>query len=209
MAKDKKKTERAETEADYYRLKTKAVDDLVNANEENSPPVSKEELRKYLSGPKLNIADWVKMLFIKFWFNGAVCFFFIWGISAYVADIFDLLFITAIAMGIVTDLLTNNALRFFSKTPGENDRWMMFPQKGFSTFFLNILYSFVVIFLVFTLYSMINAGYAVLSGSSEAVMLGVEPILFGIFYLVFDMLLIEMKHLLFRIYDDAKKNVRK
>ena len=35
--------------ADYYRLNTKAVDDLVNATPENSPQVSEKELRKYRS----------------------------------------------------------------------------------------------------------------------------------------------------------------
>ena len=29
-----------EGQSEYYRLKTQAVDDLVNASEENSPPVS-------------------------------------------------------------------------------------------------------------------------------------------------------------------------
>ena len=37
--------EKEKSTADYYKLKTKAVDDLVNATEENSPPVSKRELR--------------------------------------------------------------------------------------------------------------------------------------------------------------------
>ena len=32
---------------DYYDLKTKAVDDLVNADESNSPEVSEEELERY------------------------------------------------------------------------------------------------------------------------------------------------------------------
>ena len=36
----------------YYRLNTKAVDDLVNADVSNSPEVSREELNKYRSGPK-------------------------------------------------------------------------------------------------------------------------------------------------------------
>ena len=38
----------AETLADYYRLNKDAVEDLVTASEENSPPVSEEEIRKYI-----------------------------------------------------------------------------------------------------------------------------------------------------------------
>lgn len=54
-----------ERQSDYYKLKIDAVNDLVTANEENSPTVSEEELRAYRSGPKMKIADWVKMLFIR------------------------------------------------------------------------------------------------------------------------------------------------
>ena len=35
--------------SDYYKLNTKAVEDLANATAENSPQVSQEELKKYRS----------------------------------------------------------------------------------------------------------------------------------------------------------------
>ena len=67
--------------AAYYKLNLRAVEDLVTANEENSPVISKEELRKYQSGPKIKLEDWVKAALIKIWFAGAVCFFFLWGLA--------------------------------------------------------------------------------------------------------------------------------
>ena len=79
--KNKAQKPEIEKQSEYYRLKTEAVNDLVTANEENSPEVSEEELRAYRSGPKLKVADWVKMLFIKFWFAAAVCYFFLWGLG--------------------------------------------------------------------------------------------------------------------------------
>ena len=42
-AREAEARERAESAASYYELKTQAVEDLVSANEENSPPVSREE----------------------------------------------------------------------------------------------------------------------------------------------------------------------
>ena len=145
-----------EGQSEYYRLKTQAVDDLVNASEENSPPVSEAELRAYRSGPRMKVADWVKMLFIKFWFAGAVCFFFIWGLGGFLTNELDLLAVTGMALGVVTDLMTNPVLRFFEKTKGENARWMMVTRKTYSGLFLNILYGYVVLFLVYTLYNVIN-----------------------------------------------------
>ena len=129
-----------ERQTEYYKLKTQAVNDLVTANEDNSPPVSEEELRAYRSGPKMKVADWVKMLFIKAWFAGAVCFFFFWGLGGLLPSMLDQLFVTGMALGIVTDLMTNPVLRFFEKKKGENERWMMVTRKSYSSFFLNIIY---------------------------------------------------------------------
>ena len=194
--------------ADYYKLHARAVNDLINANEENSPPVSEEELRKYRSGPKLRLADWLKVVLIKMWFAGSVCFFIFWGLSAYLADLLDLLLVFAIALGVITDVITNNILRYYAKTKGANDRWMMFPKRAYYTFFLNILYAAVLLVCVATLYTLINGGIVSLTGA-DSVPLGVGPILFGVFYTGFDLLFIRMKLLLGQIVSDARENVKK
>jgi len=199
-----------EKQADYYKLKTEAVNDLVSANEENSPQVSEEELRAYRSGPKIKVADWVKMLFIKAWFAAAVCYFFFWGLGGLMPSVLDQLVVTGLALGVVTDLMTNPVLRFFEKTKGENARWMMVTRKTYSGLFLNILYAYVVLFLVFTLYNVINiAAIGLMGVPGDQVVLGVEPILFGLFYLGFDLLLIKMKHMISgMLHDAAKKTIQ-
>ena len=193
-----------EKQSDYYKLKTQAVEDLVTADESNSPVVSREELRRYRSGPKLQVADWVKLLFIKAWFAGAVCFFFLWGLGGYLADQLDLLFVTGFALGTVTDLLTNPMLRFFERTPGDHSRWMMFPKKGFMTLPLNIVYGYVILALVVAVYTAINTAAAQITGDPERIVLGVEPVLFGVFCLGVDLLLLQVKHLLVRAKKPAK-----
>ena len=195
-----------EKQSEYYRLKTDAVNDLVTANEENSPQVSEAELRAYRSGPKMKVADWVKVLFLKGWFAGAVCYFFFWGLGGFLPSVLDQLVVTGLALGIVTDLLTNPALRFFERTKGENARWMMVTRKTHSGLFLNILYGYVVLFLVFTLYNVINiAAIQIFGLPGDQVVLGVEPILFGLFYLGFDLLLIKMKQTIQGMVRDAMK----
>ena len=189
-----------EKQSEYYKLKTEAVNDLVSANEENSPQVSEEELRAYQSGPKMKVADWVKMLLIKAWFAGAVCFFFIWGLGGLLGNELDILFVTGMALGLVTDWLTNPVLRFFEKTPGENARWMMVNRKGMSGLFLNVLYGYLVLFLVYLLYNAINLAASRLTGTAGLVVLGVEPILFGLFCLGADLLMIQLKRTLSRAF---------
>ena len=191
-------------EANYYKLKTKAVQDLVEADESNSPEVSEEELNKYRSGPKIKVADWVKILLLKWWFAGAVCFFFIWGLSGYMSNMLDTLFVPGFAMGVVTDLLTNNALRFFEPTPGANDRYIMVTKRGYVSFFLNILYAFIVLFFVYCIYAVINYTLTRISGNTDTIPLGVEPILFGLFYLAVDQLLIKCKLTIVDIFRKAR-----
>jgi len=183
--------------ADYYKLKTQAVDDLVSADETNAPEVSEEELKQYGAKKKRGIPNGVKVCFIKFWFPAAVCYFFFWGLGGYMASMLDLMFITAIALGMVTDLLTNNALRFFAETEGANDKWMMFPKKRYVTFIQNILYAFALLFLVFCIYTGLNQLIIALTHApADSVPLGVEPILFGVFYLLCDMALVAGKNFL-------------
>ena len=192
----------------YYDLKTQAVDDLLNASEENAPKVSREELRKFTSQGKgrMQVADWVKLLLVKWWFAAAVCFFFIWGLAPFVPNVLDQLVIAGLALGFVTDLLTNNVLRFLAKRKGGNDRWMMFPRKGFWSLPFNVLYAGVIMFLVYTAYNVLNRALIALNGlPGDAVPLGVGPILFGLLCLGFDLMLIGMKHGFQKIIAEAQR----
>ena len=184
------------------------MDDLVNANAENSPKVSEEELRKYRSGPKIRLSDAAKAILLKTWFGGMVCFFFFWGLGMYVSDQADQLLILGLGFGFVTDLFTNNIFRFYAKVPGANDRWMMFPKKRFLSLPLNVLYAFVILFCVVTTYNALNALLVVLTDAKDTVPLGVEPILFDVFSMAWDMLFLFMKKTAKRVIADAKQTPR-
>ena len=191
--------------AEYYKLNLKAVDDLVTADESNSPKVSEAELRRYRSGPKVRLSDTLKALLIKFWFNGATCFFFLWGLGAYLHSWLDQMVVLALALGAVTDLLTNNVFRFYARTPGANDRWMMFPQRAFYTLPLNLLYAGLLLFLVMTTYNVVNAAIIGITGAKDTLPLGVGPILFGVFTTAWDILLIRIKHTAQSVLSDARR----
>ena len=197
-----KKGEKGE---DLYRIKTEAVEDLVNANKENTPSYSEEELKKYRSKSRLNINPVFKALFIKFWFSGVVCYFFIWGLGMYIPSNLDLYFVTAIGMGFVKDILENNLYRFVANPEGSNDRWMMFPKKSYMSLVFNVLYAILVTGCVYFTYQGIN--FVGTSGNNDRVVFGVEPIFFGIFNMGFELLFLWMKHMAVRIIADAKKKV--
>ncbi len=191
-------------ESANYDLKSDAVERLVQAQAGEAQEYSQEELEKYTTKKGFKIPDSVKILFIKTWFAGAVCFFFMWGLGNYISGNLDMLFVLSIALGMVTDLLVNNTIRFLEKTPGQNDKWMLFPKKGMLSMGLNLLFAFIIIFCVFMTYTLVNYAIVSLSGAQDQVPIGVEPILFGILCMGYDMLFIGIKRLLQSILRDAK-----
>ena len=211
MSKKKHKAQQQEnagrSAADYYKLKTDAVERLADAS--NAPEVSEAEIRKYTSKKKFHIPAWLKIVLVKFWFAGAVCYFFLWGLGMYIHGI-ELMVVLAIGLGTVTDLMTNRVLRRFEPTPGAYDKWMMVTVRKFWSIFVNVIYSGAVLYCVFRTYYVINAMLGVdpnVSHTEEEAMLGVEPILFGLLYLGFDMLLILVKNTLRKIFRDAEAKV--
>ncbi len=178
----KKNKEIPQAERDYYKLKTDAVDRLAKANQGEARQVSEKELNQYKSSKLGMIPIWVKALFIKFWFAGAICFFFYWGLAMYLGSWLDQMFVFGLGLGIVTDLLTNNVLKFLSSSDKEYYPYMMFASGKYWTFVANILYAFVLLGCTVMVYRLLN--------------INVEPIFFGIVYTAFDMLFIKIKELI-------------
>lgn len=212
MAKKQKEAPVKEERAagDYYKLNKKALDDLISADESNSPQVSEAELRKYRAGTKKKIPMWVKVVLIKAWFAAALCWFFIVGMP--LGDVLDKIVITGLAYGFVMDLLVNNVLRFIEETPGSNDRWLLVSRKGYVSLLLNIVYGLVLMILIVNTYEVLNVAINAIRGAEPVdgvmpVAVGVEPILFGVFAMAWDMLFLKMKGMLGRIVADAKAKV--
>ena len=194
--------EREATE--YYKLKTEAVENLVTADSTNSPKVPEEELRKYRRNSNIQVPNTVKVLFVKFWFAGAVCYFVIWGLGLYLGSVLDLLVVAAVVMGFVTDLLANNVLRFMEETPGVNEKWIMVRKRRYVSLILNLLYAGVLMTLVYLFYEYVNIAITTATGDRESVPVGVEPLLFGLLYMGFDLALVGIRNLIKKIITGAK-----
>lgn len=207
MAKKAKKQQKGRPTAEnYYDLKVEAVDRLVNAG--LAPEVSEKEIRKYTSKGKFHIPSWVKILFIKFWFSGAICYFFLWGMGPYLAGL-DLLAVLAIALGVSTDLMVNHLLHSLEPEKGAYDKWMMVPFRKFWAMFLNVIYAGVLLYCVIQIYTVINTIAVGDVNEAETVALGVEPLLFGIFYMGMDMLFVTIKNTMVKVFREANTKVGK
>ena len=206
MQENNNKKNQPEKAENYYELKTDAVNRLINANSVTQPSkVTVDPGREYRSKGFLDkIPVWVKALFIKFWFNGAVCFFIFWGLGMLVPDILDMLVVFGVVLGLVTDIFVNNIFRFIANYPGQNDKWMLIPVKKNWTIFVNVAYSVVALFCVFYLYNFIN--YTIIEQLGGEAMFGVEPIAFGLIYLAVDMFFISIKNMAVSIVTDAMRS---
>lgn len=193
-------------EAGFYDLHSEAVEDLVTATKDNTPRYSEAELNKYRSGKtKRRFPQGLKVLLIKFWFYGAVCYFVFWGLGLYLQGL-DMYFAAAVVLGMVTDLLINHFLRFTEKLPGGSLKWMMVTKRGTAGFFMNLAYGFLLLFLVMTVYQMINTViFTLYQGSADAPLLHVEPLFFGLAATGADMLCVSIRNTLRKIVTDAHR----
>lgn len=205
-----KKTEKQpeKNQADYYQLHTDAADRLVNTTSENTPRYTSEELNRYRSGKlKWRFPEPLKVLLIKFWFYGAICYFVFMGLGMYIPSLLDMFFVAGIVTGMVTDLLVNHFLRFTEKMAGGSKRWMMVTRRGTVGFLLNILYGLVLMFLVITLYYGINTVLQPANAQEPVSVVLVEPLLFGLFTTALDAACVAIKRGLMKIVADAKEKV--
>lgn len=174
-----------------YELNSEAVDTLANADKEEIPQYSEEELSKYRK-KKFQIPNWLKVIFVKFWFAGAVCFFIVMGLPN--VHWLDQYVALSIVMGLVTDLLTNNVVRFIEPYEGANNKFLLVTHRGMVGLGLNLMLGFVVMAGVMFGYFTINLVTRV----------GVEALLFGLLSMGVEMLLIGIKRLCSSILNDAK-----
>ena len=197
MSNSKRGTQRVNNDKDDYQINTNAVDRLVDANKGKVEKVDEKEVRQYKSGKLQKIPTFIKAIFIKWWFAGACCFFFLWGLGSVISDQIALLLVFGFGLGVVTDLLTNNFLRFLESSDREYDKWIMFPWRKWWTLFLNIALCMGLLFLVVRTYDLINI--IVIKAQNldpTSVPLGVEPLLFGVFYLAYDLALVWLRNLI-------------
>ena len=207
MSKKQKTQKQQNAESASYKLNTKAVDRLVNADKKTYPNTKADPGKQYRSKGFIDrIPEPIKALFIKFWFNGAVCFFIGFGLAGFLKDTLDLIVVLGVVIGIVTDILVNNTFHFFAITPGSNNKWMMFPQKKFWTFFANVAYSVVVVFLVAWIYDLLILAFTSIGVTNVlGIGLGFEPVSFGVLCVAVDMVFIGFKNLFIKIINEAKE----
>ncbi|HEY8396126.1 MAG TPA: hypothetical protein VIK96_05035 [Bacilli bacterium] len=199
----KKEQDPKEKIDNYYDLKSEAVEELASAlkQDPNEVPavVDKNIPNPYKIDRLAGIPTWIKALFIKYWVAGVICYFGLWGLGLSLTDALDQVFFLGIFTGAVTDLMVNTGFRYFESDRKEFHKYMMLPvaSKKLWTLFVNFVYGILVTFVVFQIYAWIN--YLIVKAKSmpeNSIFLGVEPLLYGLFFLIVDMFFISIKNLI-------------
>jgi len=144
----------------------------------------------------------VKAVFIKFWFAGPVFFFIVMGMESLVSiDQLDLVLVLGAGLGLITDLLVNNIFRYMQTDTNDMDVYMVFPKKNMTGFVCNILYGILMSMAISYTYNAINL-LAIANGtvSSDEVFLPTEPLLYGVFFVLYDFSVLGIKYIVRRIF---------
>jgi hypothetical protein len=146
---------------------------------------------------KRRLPAWLKAILIKAWFAGAVFFFVGWGLFISTTDQLDLTLILGIVYGAVTDLMVNRIFFQMGREKGEYLPFVMISKNKYLGFLFNILYGIVLCSLVVYTYGFINiAAISIFKLPETKIVLGAEPILFGLLCMGYDMLFLQIKKLI-------------
>lgn len=215
MAKKNKNKNKETAIEDYYELKVDKINELVAALTEEDPVFEDEvdfgmnanmgvndpknvkrsgkekQFDPYKTDFLSKVPVWIKAMFVKWWFAGMVCWFFMFGIGQSGLDAVALI---GLVLGIVVDILVNPIFRYMETDRKEYNAYMMFPFpfKAIWTFFANVCYYMVVMIGVNYCYLGINLLINEISSSLEH-FVAVEPLLFGILAFIVDMIFIGVK----------------
>lgn len=217
MSRKKNKKFQETTIENYYDLRIDKVDELVSALKDEDPVFEEDisygvadntgvydsgsykrsgkqkQFDPYKTDFLGKIPAWIKALFVKFWFAGAVCYFVMWGIR--LGDSLDSLVLTGAVLGLIVDMFVNPIFRYIETDRKEYNAFMMFPFpfKAYWTFFANMIYYVLVLMGVNGVYIVINYIANVAANTQGFIHVGVEPLLFGALCVAVDMVAIGIK----------------
>jgi hypothetical protein len=195
----------------HYDLKAEAIDDLAAALKEDPAKPTKTETnipKPYKVDKLANIPTWIKAMFVKFWVAGAICYFGYWGMGISVPSTLDLIVLVGVLIGIINYLLVNPAFLYFESDKKEYHAYLILPLSGkkYWTLFVHVAYGLIVNFAVFGIYTLINIAFVQMRDLPEGtITLGVEPLLYGLFFLLIDMFFVSCKNLLVKAIRIGKR----
>ena len=147
-----------------------------------------KELKPYGSGFFYRIPVGIKVGFFKWWIAGAVYFFLGFGSAPELQGTPVHIFSMGAVLGLLNSYVVAPVVRDMTRINPPENPWLTVRRRGPLGTLMNILAGVMLVGLVVLSYVGINSVYTRISGTEGAVLLRVEPILFGVFYLIYEFL---------------------
>ncbi|MCL2702576.1 MAG: hypothetical protein FWE91_03090 [Defluviitaleaceae bacterium] len=148
---------------------------------------------------------WLKALFIKAWFAGAVFYFIGWGFFFQSRDNLDLILVLGLVHGLVTDIVVNKILIFIETEAQPSKKYVLCYSRRFLSILINLLFGIICAFLVAYTYNIANVLAIEINNRPSGYMtFGAEPIMYGLLYLAYETVFVVMKNTLVKIYSRAR-----
>lgn len=161
--------------------------------------ISMEDINAYKQeGFIASLPYWLKALFIKYWFFGAMCFFVLMGIIGMVGE--NAAIFAGTLSGAIFDIVVYNILIMMESDKNESRHFIMFKSKKVYSVFINMAYNIVLFLLAMYICSAIVSTYEdpVKNWFLQ------EPLSQGLVLFVLDTAFISIKNLCVHIYKKSK-----
>lgn len=124
-------------------MKNKEVKDITDLVDDEE--ISMDNMDAYKQqGFIARLPYWVKAIFIKYWFYGAICFFSLMG-SGLIGE--NAALFAGVLAGCLFDIVVYNILKMMDSDENESRHYIMYKSKKFYSLLINIVFQVLVFFL--------------------------------------------------------------
>lgn len=157
------------------------------------------ELHPYKTSFFSKIPLKVRIPLIKWWFMGAIYYFVGWGLPQFRSSGIDTIFILGLIIGLVNITVLQYIIKELSVSPDVYNIYLSIRNKSVLRGLISVIYGWIIAALIATTYELLNRLFIIVFSLKEnTVSIGVEPILFGILYVLFDGVWMLIRNFIFR-----------
>lgn len=167
---------------------------------------SQKELKPYEVDKLSKIPSWIIVIFLKFWAAAAAVFFIAiggsdigldWDEESFESD-FTLIVMIALLSAIFMNYIVKQFVRMMHNRRNNTYRYNMINSTGFMAFFLYLIYSFVLSFILYFVIVYLGL-HGLVINPFGGVNYGLEPFTYGLCYIILDMLFVLIKNGIYSI----------
>lgn len=147
----------------------------------------------YKSGILGRVPNWAKIAFVKWWVAGAIYYFVGFNMPSISQTIIDIVFSMGLIAGVAGAFVLYPLIKYLCIPEEDYVKFIVIRSNSPLRIIFHVMYNWVVFAMIAFSYVGINAVInAAMHYDKGTASFGAEPILFGLFYILFDMALVKL-----------------